>query len=50
MHKKDWRELAKTLDVLSNDVMRKARKKAKFFLAVGDRLFAICQAANTKLL
>ena len=43
-HKKHWRAQAKLLDVLSNDILQKAKKKS--FLAIGDRLFAICRAAN----
>ena len=48
-HKKNWRAQAKLLGILSNDVKRKAKKRSQNFLAVGDRLFAICRAVNTKL-
>ena len=48
-HKKHWRAQAKLLNVLSNDIMRKTKKWSYNFLAIGDRLFAICRAANTKL-
>ena len=33
----DWRAQVKLLDVLSNDIMRKAKKRKKF-LAIRDRL------------
>ena len=48
-HKKRWRAQAKLLDVLCNDILRKAKKLSYNILAIGDRLFAICRAANTKL-
>ena len=48
-HKKNWRAQAKLLDVLSNDILRKVKKWSYNILAIGDRLFAICQATNTKL-
>ena len=48
-HKKHWRAQAKLFDVLSNDILRKIKKWSYNFLAIGDRLFAICRAANTKL-
>ena len=48
-HKKHWRAQAKSLDVLCHDILQKAKKWSYKFLAVGDRLFAICRAANTKL-
>ena len=48
-HKKNWRAQAKLLDVLSDDILRKIKKQSYNFLAIGDRLFAICRAANTKL-
>ena len=48
-HKKHWSAQAKLLDVFSNDILRKAKKWNYNILAIGDRLFAICQAANTKL-
>ena len=47
---KNWRAQANLLDVLSNDIMRKTKKKSYNFLAIDDRLFAICREANTKLL
>ena len=51
MHKMNWRAQAELLlDVLSKNIMRKAKKTSKHFLAIGDRLFAICRAANIKLL
>ena len=48
-HKKHWRTQAKLFDVLSNDILQKAKKWSYSFLAIGDRLFAICRAANSKL-
>ena len=48
-HKKNWRAQAKLLDVLSTDIMRKAKKWSYNLLAISDRLYAICRAANTKL-
>ena len=48
-HKKNRRAQAKLLDILSNDAKRKAKKRSQNFLAIGDRLFAICRAVNTKL-
>ena len=48
-HKKHWRAQAKLLEVLFNDILQKAKKSSYNFLAIGDRLLAICQAANTKL-
>ena len=41
MHKKDWRAQTKLLDNLSNDIMRKAKKRSYNFLAIGGRIFAI---------
>ena len=49
-HKKNWRAQAKLSDVLSNDILRKAKKGSQNLLDIGDRLFAICRAANTILL
>ena len=48
-HKKHWRAQAKLLDVLSYDILRNTKKQSYNFLAIGDRLFAICRAANAKL-
>ena len=48
-YKKHRRAQAKLLDVLSHDIMRKAKKWSYNFLAISDRLFTICRAANTKL-
>ena len=49
-HKKNWRAQAKLLDVLFDDIMHKFKKRNQNFLAIGDRLFGICRAANSKLL
>ena len=46
-HKKHCRAQAKLSDVLSNAILQKAKKWSYNFLAIGDRLFAICRAANT---
>ena len=48
-HKKIWRAQAKLSDVLFNDIMHKSKKRKENILAVGDRIFAIWRAANTKL-
>ena len=48
-HTTNWRTQAKLLDVLFNDIMRKAKIRSYNFLAFSDRLFAICPATNTKL-
>ena len=48
-HKNHWRAQAKLLDVLSNDIMRNAKKGSCNLLAICDRLFAICRAVNIKL-
>ena len=48
-HKKHWKVQAKLLDALSNDILRKAKKQSYNTLDIGDRLFTICRAANTKL-
>ena len=48
-HKKHWRAQAKLLAVLSSDILRKAKKLSYNFLAIADRLFAICRVANTNL-
>ena len=45
--KKHWRAQAKLLDVLYDDILQKAKNESYNFLAIGDRLFAICRAANT---
>ena len=45
-HKKHWRAQAKLLNVLSNDILRKAKKWSYNFLAIGDRLFAEQQTLN----
>ena len=42
--KRKWRAQARLLDVLSNDIMRKAKKISQILLAIGDRLFVICRA------
>ena len=34
---------------LDGDLRKKTQKNFCAYLAIGDRLFAICQAANTKL-
>ena len=36
-HKKHWRAQAKLLDVLSNDILQKAKKWSYNFLAIGDK-------------
>ena len=45
-HKKHWRAQAKLLNVLSNDILRKAKKWSYNFLVIGDRLFADRQTLN----
>ena len=45
--KKHGRAQAKLLDVFSNDIMRKDKKMKLQFFAIGNRLFTVCQTANT---
>ena len=47
--KKHWRAQAKLLDVLSNDILQKAKKWSYNFFSYWWQIFAICRAANTKL-
>ena len=46
--KKHWRAQAKLLDVLSNDILQKAKNEVTIFLAIGDRYlqFAEQQTPN----
>ena len=50
-HKKNWRKQTKLLDFFFLVIVcERPRKEIKIFLAIDDRLFAICRAVNTKLL
>ena len=44
--KKHCRAQTKLLDVFSNDILRRAKKRSYNFLAIGDRLFAILPSSK----